>query len=362
MYPDFQYLFESILKTHLPEWVGIIKTFGFFAAMAFLAAAWILTKELKRKEALGLLVPEILPYQKGKRFLKQKANNDNLKHVTVYPHQRVGDIIFLALIAGVIGAKVFNALETWNEFVKDPISSLFSGSGLTFYGGLIVATIVIYYYCKKHKMTVVADAIAPALMLAYGIGRLGCHFAGDGDWGIFNGAYVSLSNGSLKQASFNEYQQAVSNAANYFTANFGSVTNVPHASVYVPNWLPDALLAMNFPHNVNNEGIAITGCTGNYCSVLPVAVFPTSLYEAVICILLFFLIWSLRKKLMYPLHLFGFYLLLNGLERFLIEQIKVNYKYDWGFIHPAQSEIIAVLLMVAGAAILLFYKKFEKAL
>jgi len=38
----------------------------------------------------------------------------------------------------------------------------------------------------------VADAIAPALILGYGIGRLGCQISGDGDWGIVNELFLIL--------------------------------------------------------------------------------------------------------------------------------------------------------------------------
>ncbi|MFX9050398.1 prolipoprotein diacylglyceryl transferase family protein, partial [Acinetobacter baumannii] len=75
--------------------------------------------------------------------------------------------------------------ENWNDFIKDPIDALISFSGLTFYGGLICAALAIYFYAKKHNIPFIhlADAAAPALMLAYGIGRIGCQVAGDGDWG-----------------------------------------------------------------------------------------------------------------------------------------------------------------------------------
>lgn len=109
----------------------------------------------------------------------------------------------------------------------------------------------------------------------------------------------------------------------------------------------------SLPHNVINEGIPIIGCSGKYCNVLPVGVFPTSLYESIICIFLFSLLWILRKRFKYPLQLFSFYLILNGVERFLIEKIRVNYKYDLGFIFPTQAEIISTALIVTG--IILFF-------
>jgi phosphatidylglycerol:prolipoprotein diacylglycerol transferase len=363
LYPDFKYFLEGIFKTEMPGFFGNIKTFGFFMAVAFLLAAWLLKKELEQKERVGLVQPEMVPSKKAKKYLpKEEKEKFTSESIPVYPHQRVGEIVIIALIGGLIGAKIFNALETWDEFIHDPIGSLFSGSGLTFYGGLIVATALIYYYCRKHKIEVVhfCDAIAPALMLAYGIGRFGCHFSGDGDWGIFNSAYVSLPDASIKQATIQEFNSTVVNASQYFDSNFGGINHVPHLSVTATNEIPSWLVASNFPHNVNNEGIAISNCTGEYCHMLPVPVFPTSLYEATICILLFLLLWIVRHRFKYALHLFGLYLLLNGIERFLIEKIKVNYKYDWGFIHPAQSEIISVCLVIIGIVILLMYGKDTK--
>jgi phosphatidylglycerol:prolipoprotein diacylglycerol transferase len=165
-----------------------------------------------------------------------------------------------------------------------------------------------------------------------------------------------MPDGSLKTATLQEFHLALSNSADYFINTFGSITNVPYTHVKVPTGFPDWLFAMNFTHNVINEGIPISGCSGSYCSTLPVSVLPTSLYEAIICILLFVLLWAVRNKFNYGLHLFSLYLVLNGLERFFIEKIKVNYRYDWGFIHPAQSEIISVLLLFISSWILLFFR------
>lgn len=348
MYPDLQYLSEGIFGTPMPSWLGMIKTFGLFLALAFIIASYVLVAELKRKEKQGLLHPE-----------KVSKGNDDTEGKLVYPHQRAGNIIMLAMIGGIIGAKIFNAFETWDNFMKDPVGNLFSGGGLTFYGGLIVAGSILIYYTRKHNIDIrhFADAVAPALMLAYGIGRLGCHFSGDGDWGIFNSAYTTLSDGSLKAGSIKDYHQVLNNTAAYFTSNYGSLDNVRHLYAPAPAWLPQWLLANNFKHNVIDEGLTLSGCAGTHCSILPLAVFPTSFYEAITCILLFVLIWRVRKRFKYPLHLFGFYLILNGIERFFIEKIRVNYKYDWGFIHPTQAEIISAILVLAGIGIIIFYRK-----
>lgn len=335
MFPDFRYIIYAISGHFPPEWVGLFKTFGALVAVAFLAGTWVIMKELKRKEQEGLLQPSF----------------DDKKKTKVWPSERVSEIVMIAAVGGLIGAKVFNALETWDDFILDPIGSLFSRSGLTFYGGLIVATAVFYYYAKKHKIRFahLCDAAAPALMLAYGIGRLGCQFAGDGDWGIFNSAYITMAEGSLKQVSEQEGRDAVM----YYHHHATQVSARPDTSFAyapAPSFLPRWLYAQNYPMNVGNEGMDYPSAPSpEYHRVLPVSVFPTPIYEAVASTFLFFLLWGLRRRLNKPWQIFGLYLVLNGLERFLVEQIRVNTTYDLGFIHPTQAEIIAVGLMLAGA-------------
>lgn len=346
MYPDFQYLLQGLLGVPMPAWLGVLKTFGFFVALAFIAAARVTTLELKRKEEQGLLEPVI----KDTVVKEQGADGSVVKvvkKVKMYPHQLITEIVFAAAIGGIIGAKLFSFFEDWDNFIKDPVGNIFSRSGLTFYGGSIVATIVLYYYTRKYKFNFrhLCDAAAPAIMLAYGIGRLGCQFAGDGDWGIYNTAYVTEANGSLRQAT-----QADAQYISEMTAH------TPGLSFPAPAGMPRWLVAMNYPHNVGYEGKPIAGCTGEYCNVLPVAVFPTPIYEAVAGILLFGLMWSVRKKLKYPLHMFGLYLALAGIERFFVELIRVNTKYDFGFIHPTQAELISVILFISGGCLLVFYK------
>lgn len=344
MYPNFQYLLQGLLGVPMPAWLAILKTFGFFVAMAFIFAARVTTSELKRKEDEGLLEPVIKDTE-----VKEKTGDGGeikvRKKIKLYPHQLITEIVFAAAIGGIIGAKLFNAFETWDDFIKDPIGSIFSPSGLTFYGGFIVATIVLYYYTRKYniKFKHMCDAAAPAIMLAYGIGRLGCQFAGDGDWGIYNTAYVTQANGDLRAASPADAQ--------YIKDMIGKT---PGVSCTAPSGVPRWLVAMNYPHNVGYEGRPIEGCTGEYCNVLPVAVFPTPIYEAVCGILLFWFMWALRKRLKRPLQMFGLYLVLAAIERFLVELIRVNTKYDFGFVRPSQAELISVILFITGSYLLFF--------
>jgi len=66
---------------------------------------------------------------------------------------------------------------------------------------------------------------------------------------------------------------------------------------------------------------------------------------------LFLVLWSLRKKITAPGRIFGLYLFLNGLERFLVEKIRVNTTYTIFGFHPTQAEIISSLLMIIGIAV-----------
>jgi hypothetical protein len=67
---------------------------------------------------------------------KQKLAKPEKRKIRIWPHDRVGEITIIALIFGLVGAKIFNAFETWDSFIQDPMGSLFSAEGLTFMVGL----------------------------------------------------------------------------------------------------------------------------------------------------------------------------------------------------------------------------------
>ena len=231
---------------------------------------------------------------------KDKLESPKLKEQIIHPYQLTSNMIFIAAISGILGAIVFANLEQ---------GKLFGFNGLTFYGGFILATASLMYYANKNQLKIihVMDAAAPAVMISYGIGRIGCHMSGDGDWGIVN--------------------------------------NNPK-----PDWmnfLPDWIWSYKYPNNVLNEGVPIPGCIGEYCNQLPEAVYPTPIYEVIMSILIFLFLWNIRKKIKIAGVLFFIYLTLNGIERFLIEKIRVNEKYDFlGGI--TQAEIISFSLILIG--------------
>lgn len=88
---------------------------------------------------------------------------------------------FFGIISGIIGAKIFEIIfYEWNDFVKAPISTLFSGGGWMYYGAEIVGVIggVTYLLIKKLPVLKPLDIAAFAFMIAHSFGRLGCFFAG----------------------------------------------------------------------------------------------------------------------------------------------------------------------------------------
>ena len=420
MYPTISHLIHDLFNIYIPL---PIQTFGFFVAISFVVGGWIIFKEFKRKEEEGLLstvtkkikvgegitnyeifssiiwgfligfkfieaifnydslvqnpqefilstqgnliggilIAAISVYLKWKEKEKDKLEKPEWKEVKVSPHSLVSNMIMIAAISGVIGAKIFANLENWDAFINDPWGQLFSFDGLTFYGGLILGAAAIIYYAKENNIKIphLIDAFAPALILAYGIGRIGCQLSGDGDWGIFNSAYVVDNFGVMREAASGEFQYAVQKFGYYFNQNFPE--GVPEKYYLKPEYLsflPDWLFAYDYPNNVIHHGVPLENCTNNYCSHLPVPVFPTPLYEIIMTGIIFTILWVIRKRIKIAGLLFFIYLTLNGIERFFIEKIRVNIQYDiLGGI--TQAEIISTILILIGltGSILLLKKK-----
>jgi phosphatidylglycerol---prolipoprotein diacylglyceryl transferase len=420
MYPNLYYAFKDLFGINLPA-LRFINSFGFFVAISFLVAAALLSNELRRKSKAGLLHPteeEVMVGQPAKPldllvnfilgfilgykiialfFLSSDATQDpqtyifsgmgnwplgialgllfaglkwweKRKHqlpkpekriIRIWPQDRVGEITIIALIFGLLGAKLFDIFENWGDFLQHPSSYILSPAGLTFYGGLICAGTAIILYARKYKISVrqLADALAPPLMIAYAIGRIGCHVAGDGDWGIYNSAYKSDGTTHVVAAAPSDFTDTVNQHRNYFMNRYNDVAHVPHASFKNPGFLPDWFIAYTYPNNVNKDGIPINGCNEQFCNQLPIPVFPTSLYELIACTILFFILWGLRKRMRPFGALFCLYLILNGIERFLIETIRVNNKLDIFGLHPTQAEVIAIGLILTGTVLWILLRK-----
>ena len=439
MYPNLYYVFKDWFGV---EWHSLrfINTFGLMVAISFLISAFFLSIELKRKERQGLLTPleenimvgkpvsivqlltnfllgflfgykmlglfllkddgvnpqeyifsaegtivggllvgGLMAFMKWNEKRKQVLEKPESRVVRIWPHDRVGDIVVIALVGGILGAKLFDNFENWDDFVQHPLERLLSAGGLTFYGGLIVAAlaIIVYAYTKKIKVVHLVDALTPVMMLAYALGRIGCQVSGDGDWGIYNSAYVNDPSGKMVVAAPGDFDKQLNKYCTYFlkgevrdqaTGMNMQVTDrtnltlseVPHFSIKAPSWLPDWLFAYNYPQNVNNDGILIPGVTDEHNRVLPSPVFPTPLYETLICFGLFLALWFARTKLTGFGAISGLYFMLNGAERFLVEKIRVNHHVDYYFFKASQAELISFGLIILGFSLLLWSRKTHK--
>ncbi len=96
------------------------------------------------------------------------------------------ELIFAALIGGIVGSRLDFLLENWDEVSDDLLGNLFSGSGLVWYGGAIGGAIAVCLWAWWRKMLnlTLLDICAPGLAIGYAIGRIGCQLSGDGDYGI----------------------------------------------------------------------------------------------------------------------------------------------------------------------------------
>jgi prolipoprotein diacylglyceryltransferase len=177
---------------------------------------------------------------------------------------------------------------------------------------------------------------------------------------------VSTPEGKSILAGPTDFKDTVTAHLGFYQRAFAGVNevngyeDVMHKTVKAPSWLPDWMVAYSYPHNVISEGIPNINCEGQWCNHLPVPVFPTPFYEAIVCIGLFGLLWAIRKRFKIPGVLFGVYLILNGLERFLVESIRVNTTYHIGNFHPTQAQLISSGLVLAGIGITLYKRRSHK--
>jgi len=287
MYPRLSDLAQDLFGVTAPF---PIYSFGAVVALALLIGAWLTGRELDRLYSNGRIG--------GVQMVRRRSSDNGAQPVEASPSVLVSTVLLLTVVLGIAGAKLFHLLEHFEVFLDDPLGMLLTSGGLTFYGGFLVAGLGVAYYLRRYQLSVpaFADATAPGLMMGYGVGRIGCHLAGDGDWGI--AASMALK----------------------------------------PDWLPQWLWAETYPNNILGVTLPEPG------------VYPTPIYEFVMAsVVLFAVLWIARAHPFRNGWLFSLYLVLAGTQRLLIEQIRVNVTFEVAGVSLTQAEVISICLLLAGA-------------
>ncbi len=299
-----------------------IYSFGAMVATAILLAGWLLARELDRMHGAGQMpalrvkapsaaAPRTTGNTRSSRAERPRTGNGPRPAsdgtVAAMPSAIVNRLVLLAALTGVAGSKLFHILENLGDFAADPAGMIFSSGGLTFYGGLITAAFAIAWTVRRAGLPVarVADAVAPGLILGYGIGRIGCYLAGDGDWGV--------------------------------------CSRLADKPAGLPSWL----WSETFERNILGLDIP-----GGVCPPGFDGVYPTMLYEFALCLAAFGILWALRRHPWRAGWLFGLYLVMTGAERFAIELIRVNNVGTYLGIPATQAQVISVVLALVGLAII----------
>jgi phosphatidylglycerol:prolipoprotein diacylglycerol transferase len=191
------------------------------------------------------------------------------------------EMIFAALVGGLVGARLWWIGENWSDAKDDLLGSLFSGTGLVWYGGAFggAVAVILWAWRRRFLTLTMLDVTAAPLAAGYAIGRIGCQLSGDGDYGI--------------------------------------------------PW--DGPWAMAYPH-------------GTVPTTTPVH--PTPVYETFAMLLVAWWLWRHRYAWR-PGTLFAAYLVLAGLERFLVEFIRRNDDVVAGLTQP---QLISLAMMAVGGA------------
>jgi phosphatidylglycerol:prolipoprotein diacylglycerol transferase len=226
-----------------------LKTFGICFAGAFLASGLILSR----------------------RF-----------HELGRPADWTYEMVFAALIGGLVGSRVDYLLQNWDEVSDDLLGNVFSGSGLVWFGGLVGGALGVVLWARWRRFLgwQLFDAAAVPLAVGYALGRVGCQLSGDGD--------------------------------------YGTASDLPWAMAYPEGTVP-----------TTDE------------------VHPTPVYETLAMGLAGAILWRLRDRVA-PGMLFGIYLMIAGVERFLVEFIRRNDDVVAGLTF---AQLIALAMLALGVAI-----------
>jgi phosphatidylglycerol:prolipoprotein diacylglycerol transferase len=242
-----------------------LHSYGVLLAIAFITGLWVASRQAKR------------------------AGLDSA---------RVTDMAVYVLIAGLIGAKVLLVVVEWSFYARNPRELLsILQSGGVFYGGLIGAFPVAWWYARKHGLPPwrTADVLAPAVAVGQAIGRLGCFCAG---------------------------------------CCYGRAADVPWAVTFRDSY---ASRTVGTP--------------------LDTAVHPTQIYESLACLAIFFILMRMARAKRFDGQVTLAYVLLYAVVRFVIEFYRGDAVRGTVFGVLSTSQFIALLMAVAASLVLPYLAK-----
>ncbi|HUI10273.1 MAG TPA: prolipoprotein diacylglyceryl transferase [Bacteroidota bacterium] len=210
-------------------------------------------------------------------------------------------ITILAVVFGIAGAKMLFLIEEWPVFIRNPLGEAFSPGGLTWYGGFILGMTAITIYIRRKKVPFLKiwDGLAMGLILAYGVSRIGCHLSGDGDYGF--------------------------------------PTSLPWGTDYSHGTLPPSRAFAIFPEIASHYPGGIVPDT-TPCH-------PTPIYEFLLGVAGFAVLWNLRKRPWPDGRMFMVYLMMSTVFRFAVEFLRLNPRLAWGL---SEAQLIAIPLFLVG--------------
>ena len=222
-----------------------------------------------------------------------------------YDPEYSSSIVIAAAVMGLIGSRLYAILDDLPTYLADPKTMIFSGSGFVFYGGMIGGLFGAYLVSRWYRIGFAStiDMCAPALAIGQAIGRMGCQLAGDGDWGL--------------------------------------VSNVPWAMAYpraIVGWNSQTVLKLDEHYQL---------VSGFFPGV---RVHPAPVYETILYLGVFTILWSMRKTSYPPGRMMYWYLVLAGAARFFVEFWRINPRVFYMF---SEAQLIAFAMMIVGGVALI---------
>src|ERR1700730_12807135 len=218
-------------------------------------------------------------------------------------------VVITAAVMGIVGSRIYAIMEDLPTYLADPKWMIFSGSGFVFYGGMIGGILGAYLVSRWYRISfaVTMDMCAPALAIGQGIGRMGCQLAGDGDWGLPSTLPWAMS-----------YPKAI------------------------VGWNADSVLKLDDHYRL---------VSGFFPGV---RVHPAPIYETLLYVGVFTILWSMRRTSHPAGRIMYWYLLLGGAARFIVEFWRINPRV---FYMLSEAQLIAIAMMVIGGVALILTKQ-----